>query len=143
MMPHSLETHLHSQIKDLCARGDALVEQRKFEDAFASYRDALDLVPEPAEEWEATTWILTAIGDLYFLARKFEKALRAFEDAVRCPGGLGNPFIHLRLGQCAYEAGDYDRSASELTRAHVGAGLEIFEDQDPKYLQFLRTRAKI
>src|SRR5437764_10833970 len=115
MTRHSLSEAIHNQIRDLCAKGDSLTEARQFEKAFACYRDALNLVPKPVEEWEATTWILAAIGDLYFLERKAEKALGAFEDAVRCPGGLGNPFIHLRLGQCYFELGKLDRAADELT----------------------------
>jgi hypothetical protein len=62
-----------------------------------------------------------AIGDLYFMAGKFEKSFGAFEDAVRCPGGLGNAFIHLRLGECCFELGQPDRAADELTRAYMGS----------------------
>jgi hypothetical protein len=52
---------------------------------------------------------------------------------------IGNPFLHLRLGQCQFELGNFDRAADELTRAHVGAGAEIFEGAD-KYFTFLKTR---
>lgn len=104
------------------------------------YRDALNLVPKPVEEWEVTTWILAAIGDLYFVDGKFEKSLAAFDDAVRCVGGLGNPIIHLRLGESCFELGDKDRAADELTRAYMGAGPGIFQKEDPKYLKFLSTR---
>ncbi len=142
MSEHTLDEALHGQIREFCAKGDALAEQREFEKAFGYYRDALNLVPEPMEDWEATTWILAAIGDLYFLDHKFEKCLRVFEDAIHCPGGLGNPFIHLRLGQCQYELGSPERAADELTRAYMGGGRELLEQDDPKYLQFLETRLK-
>lgn len=139
-MSRQLDDALHSRIKDLCAQGDALVEKRQFKEAFAFYSEALQLVPDPAEQYEATTWILTAIGDLYFAADKFEKSLTAFQDAVGCAGGLGNPFIHLRLGECRFELGELDRAADELARAYMGAGDEIFANEDEKYLAFLRTR---
>jgi tetratricopeptide (TPR) repeat protein len=142
MTQHSLDDSTHKQITELCERGDALVEEQQFEKAFYCYRDALNLVPEPAEDWEATTWILSAIGDLYFAEGKFEKAIGAFQDAVGCPGGLGNPFIHLRLGECFFELGDQLRAADELTRAYMGAGREVFDTEDPKYLTFLATRLK-
>jgi len=137
-----LDEALHGKIKALCKQGDALADQKQFEKAFYCYRDALNLVPEPPEMWEATTWILTAIGDLYFSQCKCQSALRAFQDAVRCPGGLGNPFIHLRLGECQFELGDHARAADELARAYMGGGREIFEKEDPKYFQFLQTRLK-
>jgi len=142
MKRQALDEGVHSRIRELCAKGDALVAQKQFEQAFGAYRDALNLVPPPAEDWEATTWILAAIGDLYFLAGKIGKALTAFEDAVRCPGGLGNPFIHLRLGQCYLDSGQQDRAADELARAYMGAGREILEKEDPKYLKFLEARLK-
>lgn len=140
MSRQTLSELVQRQIQELCAKGDALVEERQYEQAFYSYRDALNLLPEPVEEWEATTWILSAIGDLYFLERKVEKALCAFEDAVRCPTGLGNAFIHLRLGQCYFDLGELDRAADELARAYMAAGREIFENEDPKYTQLLESR---
>ena len=142
MNQHSLDDSLHKKISELCTKGDALAERREFEPAFAFYREALNLVPKPVEDWEATTWILAAIGDLYLLDHKIEKALNAFEDAVRCPGGLGNPFIHLRLGECYFELNNADRAADELARAYMGGGREFFEKEDPKYLAFLKTRLK-
>jgi tetratricopeptide (TPR) repeat protein len=143
MAQDAFDEAVHRRIRELCARGDALAAQRRFEEAFEFYRDALKLVPEPVEEWEATTWILSAIGDSYFLAGRFEKSLAAFGDAVRCPGGLGNPFIHLRLGECCLELGQQGRAADELARAYMGAGREIFAKEDPKYIQFLGTRIQL
>jgi hypothetical protein len=56
---------------------------------------------------------------------------------------FGNPFIHLRLGQAQLELGNEERAADELMRAFMGGGHEIFESDDQKYLDFLRTRADI
>jgi hypothetical protein len=36
-----------------------------------------------------------------------------------------------------------DRAADELTRAYRNDGLEIFEDEEEKYLMFLKTRIAI
>ena len=64
-------------------------------------------------------------------------------NAIQCPTGLGNPYIHFRLGQTYFENGIMDKAADELTRAYMGAGLEIFMEDDPKYLAFLETKIKI
>jgi len=58
------------------------------------------------------------------------------------PGGLGNPFIHLRLGQCALEEGHLDEAAEHLARAYMLEGAEILAEDDPKYFEFLKTRLK-
>jgi hypothetical protein len=63
-------------------------------------------------------------------------------NSMHCPDAIGNPFLHLRLGQCQWELGNLDRAADELTRAYMGAGDEIFESEDPKYLSFLKTKLK-
>ncbi|MGZ6070915.1 MAG: tetratricopeptide repeat protein, partial [Myxococcaceae bacterium] len=75
-----------------------------------------------------------AIADAPFLAGEFAAAVDTLEDAKFCPGAIGHPFVHLRLGQCFHETGQRDRALDELARAYMGAGREIFQDQDPKYL---------
>ena len=60
--------------------------------------------------------------------------------AMWCPGALGNPFLHLRLGQCQFELGGLDRAADELDRAYMGAGTDIFDDEDDKYFAYVKTR---
>ena len=138
-----LSESIDAEIKRLCAIGDALAAQGEHAAAVAEYDSAWQLVPEPKNQWEASTWILAAIGDACFLIDKFKSARQALEYAMVCPGAIGNPFIHLRLGQVLFEAGELDLSADELIRAYMGAGEDIFLNDDPKYLTFLKTRALI
>jgi hypothetical protein len=62
--------------------------------------------------------------------------------AMHCPNAIGNPFLHLRLGQCRFELGDTDRAADELARALLIESPKLFEGEDPKYLQFVKGRLK-
>ena len=80
--------------------------------------------------------------DAHFLNGNYAAALSALEQAMRCPDAIGNPFIHLRLGQTQFELGNKDRAADELMRAYMGAGAEIFAEEAPKYLEFLGTVAE-
>jgi len=132
---------IHDEIKRFCAAGDQLADQKKYEEALGQYTKAWELVPEPKSEWEASTWILAAVGDSCFLSGYFSSALEALEYAMHCPNAIGNPFLHLRLGQVLFEKEQLDRAADELIRAYMGAGDEIFLREDPKYIEFLRTRA--
>ncbi|MDJ0969985.1 MAG: hypothetical protein QNJ06_08785 [Kiloniellales bacterium] len=59
---------------------------------------------------------------------------------VAAPDGLGNLFVRLRLGQAQFVLGQLDRSADELARAYMGGGSEIFEEEDPKYWDFIRSK---
>ncbi|MCP3058051.1 hypothetical protein LXT21_04585 [Myxococcus sp. K38C18041901] len=130
---------VHERIQALCAEGDELAEKGDLAAALRSFKSAFQLIPEPWMEYEATTWVCTAIGDTLFQMGEFSRARAALKDAVHAPDGLGNPFIHLRLGQCEFELGDMRRAGDELARAFMGADKEIFEQEDPKYLRFLET----
>jgi len=141
--PRELDESVHRDVTRLCAAGDELAEQGRYEEAVAEYNKAWELIPEPKTDWNASTWILAAIADACFMIGKNKSARQALESAMTCPGGLGNPFLHLRLGQVLFDAGELDGAADDLMRAYMGGGPEIFEAEDPKYLTFLKTRATI
>ena len=142
MTPIELDPHLYTRINRVCEIGDTLAEEGKYNDAIASYQYAWDLLPDPKEQWEAATWILVAIGDAHFLHGNYFAALNTLEHAMHCPDAIGNPFIHLRLGQAQLEMDNRANAADELMRAYMGAGAEIFAGEAPKYLEFLGTVAE-
>jgi tetratricopeptide (TPR) repeat protein len=134
----TLTDEVHDQVKALCAEGDRVAKRGEFSAALAQYWQAWDLLPEPAENWEAATWILAAVGDANFLSGDFVAGRDNLSVAMRCPNGLGNPFLHLRLGQCQYELGNTERAADELARAYLLEGKKVFGNDDPKYLAFVK-----
>jgi hypothetical protein len=125
----------------LCKQGDDFADKVNYQAALDQYWAAWDLLPDPKIDWEAATWILGAIGDANFLSGDFTAVRDNLATAMHCPNAIGNPFFHLRLGQCHFELGNMDRAADELARAYMGAGDDIFEDGE-KYLAFLKTRLK-
>ena len=141
--PAGLDPAILEAIQTLCARGDECAAAAAYESAIAEYNKAWALVPEPKNDWEASTWILTAIADACFLAGYMTSARKALDYVMSCPGAVGNPFLHLRLGQVLFVGGERERAADELMRAYMGGGAEIFANDDPKYLGFLKTRAAI
>ena len=141
-MSHRLPKKTSDQIDALCEAGNQLMAAGDFVSARRKFTEALQLVPDPKTEWEATTWVIASIGDAHFQQGNFEMAGRAFRDAVRCPGGLGNPFIHLRLGEVAFEAGDHARAADDLARAYMAGGRDAFADEDPKYFALVESVLK-
>ena len=46
----------------------------------------------------------------------------------------GNPFIHLRLGQCLYELGEVEVASDHLEQAYMNGGGKLFQNETPKYL---------
>ena len=136
-----LDDELHEKIRAHCARGDDLADRRRFADAITAYNEAWELIPEPKNNWEAATWVLAAIADSAYLGGYATAARDGIEYGMTCPGALGNPFMHLRFGQILFDSNEKDRAADELMRAYMGDGLEIFAQEDSKYLSFLKSRA--
>lgn len=137
-----LEPAIHAEVLALSASGDDLAEAGHAGLAVEAYEAALALLPAPRADWSAATWLLAAIGDAQFLAGEYEQARDALREAMRCPDALGNPFLHLRLGQCQRRLGDEQRAADELARAFMGGGPELFEDEDPADWAFIRARLR-
>jgi tetratricopeptide (TPR) repeat protein len=142
-MRAELPREISERIAQLSAEGDALATQKKRDEALGRYEEAWALLPAPKTQWEAARWLLAAIGDAHFFSRRFNESLDAFTSAIVDAGGLGNPFLHLRRGESLFELGRTREAADELMRAHMGGGLEIFTPEDPKYLAYLKTVAKL
>nr|WP_233175731.1 tetratricopeptide repeat protein [Dyella sp. ASV24] len=135
-----LPAELYDEVVTLSSEGDMLAGLGEFTNAIGIYNEAWKLIPEPKASWEASTWLLVAIGDACFLSGKFKSGRDATGFALQCPGGFGNPFIHLRLGQCELELGNVDAAAEHLTRAYALEGKGIFDRDDAKYFDFLKSK---
>lgn len=134
-----LPDDVYEGVKQLCATGDAAAKKENYHEAVSWYRRALELLPPPVTRWDAATWIYAALGDAYFMSGDLSVALEAFDMAMESPQSLGNPFLHLRRGQVLFDLKRTEEAANELTRAYMLEDEEIFDDEDPKYLKFLRT----
>ena len=135
-----LPDNTHQAIQELSAEGDSLAGDGRYPEALKKYWAAWDLLPNPQTDWEAATWLLGAVGDANFLSGDYEAGRDNLSNAMHCPDAIGNPFLHLRLGQCQFELGNQDRAADELARAFMVAGYALFEVEEPKYLTFLKTK---
>jgi tetratricopeptide (TPR) repeat protein len=137
-----LDDALHARIVALSEEGNELQEIEEWEAAIAKFEEALQLVPEPKYNWQASMWLFVAIGDVAFESGQYERAREAFRQAMLCPGAIGNPFVHLRRGQTFFELGEMGWANDELAGAYMLAGTEIFEPEDPKYFEHLKTVLK-
>jgi hypothetical protein len=97
-----LDDEKAQEIRRLCSLGDDFADQGRFAEALEIYWSAWDQLPEPQTKWEASTWILAAMGDANFHQGSYEAGRDNLAMAMHRPGALGNPFLHLRLGQCQH-----------------------------------------
>lgn len=133
-----LTDKVYSKILSFGKQGEALSETGNFTEAIVKYKNALQLVPNPKYEWEASTWIYSALGDTYYLNNQFSDALTFLFETLKCPNGLKNPFIFLRIGECFYELDNNDKAKEYLLQAYMLEGENIFSDEDPKYFEIIK-----
>jgi tetratricopeptide (TPR) repeat protein len=142
-MTRELPEDIYREIKEWSNAGDKLAAKKDYRAAIGEYKKAWELVPEPKNDWEAATWLMAAIGDAAYLGGFKKTARDSFQYAMTCPSALGNAFLHLRLGQILLDAEEPDEAAEELMRAYMADGDRVFQGEDSKYLDFLRTRANV
>ena len=131
------EEDVYDEIKQKCARGNELADSEKYQEALTEFSKALELLPKPDYMWEAATWLYGAIGDMYFQLNDYSASLDCFMKAQKCPDGMGNPFICVRIGECFFELGNIEKAKQYLMQAYMLEGEEIFLDAAPKYLALI------
>jgi tetratricopeptide (TPR) repeat protein len=137
---NKLPDKVHEKVQALCAEGDELAGQDRFDEALSRYWSAWKLLPGPRTDWEAASWILAAIGDANFFRGDFAGGREALMKAMRCEDATDNPFLRLRVGQCFFELGELPEAANWLAGAYLMEGKKIFADDDPKYLEFIKPQ---
>lgn len=132
-----LERKLAKRLDELAERGNDYVDNEQYREALDAFALALTLIPHPIEDWEASTWFLIAIGETQFFAGAYSESIASMARAKKCPGGLDNSLLYLRMGQAQFESGDKKGAEESLMRAYMSGGREMFSDEDSKYWEII------
>lgn len=133
-----LDDTTYNRILLLCGEGDLSVIDGNFEVAIEKFKSALDLLPIPQIDWETATWVYVALGDTYYCINEFSLALDNLMEAMKCPGGISNPFIMLRVGQCFFNLDSTRKAKDFLLQAYMLGGIELFANEDIKYFELIK-----
>lgn len=143
-MSQEIDDETFDEISRLSEEGNDLLDEKgDWKGAIEVWKKALELVPEPKEEFEASTWLFASIGEAWRTGEDAVSALAAFEEAFRCPDGPENPFIRLGLGKCLYDVGRKESAMEHLAEAYRLEGEEIFAEGDELYLEALKEHAEL
>lgn len=137
-----LSDEIYDQIEEYSEQGNEYCDNEEWEEAIVCFNKALELLPEPKDDWEAATWLYVALGDAFFFLEKYEEALEHLKIARMCPEGMANPFVLLRLGEAFYELGEVELAQKHLFEAYMMEGTEIFEYEDEKYWELVKKVLK-
>lgn len=135
-----LDDAIYEEITKCTDEGEKLFGKGKFREAIEKYNMAMDLIPEPKTDWDASIWTLAAIGDSYFMLKEYATALEYFRKLMVEYETLDNPFVRLRYGECFYETGDLVKAKEHLFAAYMMEGKEIFDSR--KYLAIIADLIK-
>lgn len=117
---------LKNKIDDICEEGDLLIiDSYDYTNAIEKFKEALELVPDPKEEFDTTTWIYTAIADAHYLNDEIDLAMEYLNMAYKLPKGE-NGFVLFRLGQCYRQQNEMETAIEYLKRAYQLSGEEVF-----------------
>ena len=137
-----LPLKLHQEIEVLSRSGSDLFDEGHYDAAIEKWQHALDLVPPPKADWEATLWLCASIGDAQYQKGDFASARELFLDAINAPNGTSNPFVLYRLGQTEAHLGNAKASTDYLLRAYMLDGTKIFkaDAEGASYLKILEAQ---
>lgn len=78
-----LDNKIYKKILSLSDRGEAYVEAGQYEEAKRLFLMALDYIPTPKYEWEASTWLYVALGDVSYFDGSYDDAVNYFNEALK------------------------------------------------------------
>jgi tetratricopeptide (TPR) repeat protein len=118
---HNGQSERNRRVRLLCRTGYAHYDAGEPARALRHFYRAWLLLPRPQHACIESGWILTAIGDAYWLSGDCRSGAEALRSALHCPGIAGNPFVHLRLAQCCEALGLAEEAvAQRAIAAHNG-----------------------
>jgi tetratricopeptide (TPR) repeat protein len=125
------------KVKQLCQKGYQDFDTGDTAAALRQFYSAWTLLPKPQNQWQEAGWVLTALGDAYFAKGSFDLGREALLSALHCPKAMGNPTIHLRLGQCLWELNEHDKALSQFNLVIKNGGEALFKKENKKYFEQL------
>lgn len=133
------EGELADKIGSIAKKAKSLTLTGKFKESIAEYQKGIALLGEKIMSSKYAVMLFCGIGEAYFLQKEWQEALDYYGKAVSSEGGLGEPLIHLRLGQIRFEFGQFEKAADELMRAYMGGGNLMFKGENPKYFKLIES----
>jgi hypothetical protein len=137
-----------ARVRALRAEGDEHMARGRFAEADGCYAEAWTLLvhhPEVCDEYtdDQAFWLLLSGMDALYRSGGVETAFDVCVLIQRTfpRQSTGNPFFHLRAGQCAFvvngEAEARDPASTcvdNLARALITGGIDLFSGEEPRYL---------
>lgn len=137
-----LPSDILKRVKELCKQGVEYREKNDLEEAIYSWERAIQLLPDPREEWKISCWLFTNTGEMYFQQEDYEASDEFFRWAISSPGGSVDAHINLRLGQSCFKLGQMEEALEFLFSA-IAISPGILDNEPAEYQGFLSHQGPI
>lgn len=134
-----LNYFMSKKIDKIAKKGNKFLYKREYKKAIQMYKEIIDILPEPKEEWEAYEWANVSIADTYFIMKEYEMCIHYLNKVIQY---TNNPFIFLRYGQSYYYESNMLIAEKYLGKAFKIGGKDIFKDEDPCFLDLAKNGYK-
>lgn len=133
--------------KDLQEKIDNLEElaytkfnENKIEEAFKLGQEAWDLYPEPKENWNEAYNTAKYIVNNSFTVKDLNRVNTWLNNMILVNNNLHKSDDELKyyIGKYYFEIGEYEEALNYLKKVVKETGFRYFEDEDPKYLDFIK-----
>lgn len=146
MQPEStfddLPSSILKRVKELCQKGVEEREKNDIEEAIYSWERAIQLLPEPREEWKISCWLFTNTGEMYFQQKDYEASDEFFRWAISSPGGSVDSHINMRLGQSCFKLGQMEEALEFLLSA-ISIDPSVLDNEPNEYREFLSRQEPV
>lgn len=135
----SLPSNIEKKIRNFCRGGYEAYDQKQFKQAIRLFFQAWNLLPKPQIQWQASGWVLTALGDAYYQLGNYTSALEALNSALHCPKNNRNPFVYMRIGQSLQGLKQLEAAKKALQKTIELGGESLLKNENSRYLSLLKT----
>lgn len=128
---------VYPEIEVLSKEGNQAIEDDNLDYAIECFQNALNLIPEPREEFSSTTWLYAGLGDVYFIQDEYDTSLEYFMRAYNENEDYSNPYVLYMMGKCYYELDNVIKAKEFLKQAYMLVGEDIFQGDNQKYINLV------
>lgn len=133
---NDLPSDVLKRIKELCKKGLEDKGKNDLDEAIYSWEQAIQLLPDPREEWGISCWLFANTGELYFQQKDYEASDEFFRWAISSPGGIVDAHINMRLGQSCFKLGQMEEALEFLFSA-VAIDPTVLDNEPAEYQELL------
>lgn len=130
---------IYQSILECLDEGKLFFTDGEYMKAINSYDKALDLVPKPKKDWQISTNVFVALGDVYYELKNFATSDYYYNKALESKSGIENAYVWYVLGKNYLKMGNKEKSFDSFLRAYMLGGKSIFKIDSFMYFSLIEN----